>query len=423
MTSSTVTVPLMARRAYGTGRLFTKHGAWYGSWHRADGRRTTRKVGEKTGPQRLTKTDAEKQLRKMMLADNTGDRAQAGSTPTVKDLGDICVARLRRDRRKKSHIETFEGHLRKHINPAPLGDLPVTDVLEADVDRLIGRMLAAGLAPKTVRNVIGTLHAVLERAVRDHYIERNPAQMAELPRVPKSKTLRFLTIGELDRVLNAAPPDDDDLVAEHFPVGEKYGGPQAVRDWWPVVRLLILTAAMTGLRLGELRGLRWQDLGGKVRVRENFVRGVFDDPKSDLGSRGVPLAARLITALDDHHRVTAWNREDDLVLAHPHTGRPLDRVRLGYHYKAALRRAGVRQVRIHDLRHTFATTMAASGAVSLRTLQEWMGHEDIRTTQIYAHYMPGHREAELIDAAFTPRTPSGLQDSPTLSHTDETAPR
>jgi hypothetical protein len=52
------------------------------------------------------------------------------------------------------------------------------------------------------------------------------------------------------------------------------------------------------------------------------------------------------------------------------------------------------------LRHTFATTVAASGAVSLRTLQEWLGHCDLKTTLIYADYMPGEREAELIDAAF-----------------------
>jgi site-specific recombinase XerD len=58
-------------------------------------------------------------------------------------------------------------------------------------------------------------------------------------------------------------------------------------------------------------------------------------------------------------------------------------------------------VRIHDLRHTFATTVAASGEVSLRTLQEWLGHLDARTTQIYADYMPGEREAELVDRAFS----------------------
>ena len=131
----------------------------------------------------------------------------------------------------------------------------------------------------------------------------------------------------------------------------------------------------------------------------------------------------MLSELDAHHTQTIWNQDDDLVFAHPHTGRPLDKARLGLHFKAGLARAGVRQIRIHDLRHTFATTIAASGHVSLRTLQEWLGHEDARTTQIYAHYIPAPREAQLIDEAFARRTPSGLQTSPTLPNTDVANPR
>ena len=156
--------------------------------------------------------------------------------------------------------------------------------------------------------------------------------------------------------------------------------------------MLILLAAMTGMRLGELRALRWSDIdyrAMKIRVRREDVRGQYDKPKSLGSERGIPLAARLVTELDEHHQRTVSNQDSDLVLAHPHTGRPLDHARIGLHYHAALVRADVRKIRVHDLRHTFGTTMAASGKVSLRTLQEWMGHEDIRTTQIYADYMPG----------------------------------
>jgi integrase len=59
----------------------------------------------------------------------------------------------------------------------------------------------------------------------------------------------------------------------------------------------------------------------------------------------------------------------------------------------------VREVRFHDLRHTFGTRMAAAG-VPMRTLQEWMGHSDIKTTLIYAHYAPNPNEAAMINAAF-----------------------
>ena len=126
----------------------------------------------------------------------------------------------------------------------------------------------------------------------------------------------------------------------------------------------------------------------KIRVRREYVRGQYDTPKSLGSERGIPLAARLVTGLDEHHQHTAWNRDSDLVRAHPHTGRPLDHARIGLPYHAALVRADVRKIRVHDLRHPFGTTMAASGKVSLRTLQEWIGHEHIRTAQIYADTCP-----------------------------------
>lgn len=372
----------MAKRAYGTGSLRVKHGAWYGSWRTADGKRTTRKIGPlRKGRDGLSKTQAEGVLREMILIDASRPQA-ANHAPTVTQLGRMLLARLEREGRKPSHIETVRYHLSTHIDPL-LGDLPGSQVLESDVQRLVDRMIRAGRAPKTIRNVIGTLHSLLAQVVKD-----NPAAVAKLPPARPANEIRFLTQAELVRVLDVAPPDD---------------APRAERDWWPVLRLLVLTAAMTGMRLGELRALRWQDLdmaAMKVRVRYAYVRGHMGAPKSRRSVRAIPLASRLVSELEQHHRSTVWNQDSDLVLAHPHTGRPLDRVRLLSYFKQALVRAEVRPVRIHDLRHTFATTVAASGEVSPRTLQEWMGHLDPRTTQIYADYMPGAREQQMVDVAF-----------------------
>jgi Phage integrase family len=83
----------------------------------------------------------------------------------------------------------------------------------------------------------------------------------------------------------------------------------------------------------------------------------------------------------------------------PETGNPLDRSRLLKRFKVTAKRAGIREMRFHDLRHTFGTRMAAAG-VALRTLQEWMGHRDFKTTLIYAAYQPGAGEAELVERAF-----------------------
>jgi integrase len=77
----------------------------------------------------------------------------------------------------------------------------------------------------------------------------------------------------------------------------------------------------------------------------------------------------------------------------------LDRTKTTRRFQAACVAAGVRQVRFHDLRHTFATRLAARG-VPLRTIQEFLGHADLKTTQIYAHYAPSEGEVELMNDAF-----------------------
>jgi integrase len=171
---------------------------------------------------------------------------------------------------------------------------------------------------------------------------------------------------------------------------------------------MYLAAAMTGMRQGELLALRWGDIdwsAQKVRVHANYVRGQFGSPKSRRSVRAIPLAQRLIAELDALHRESLWKADNDLVFANPRTGQPLDRSRILKRFKAACRRAAVKPVRFHDLRHTFGTRIAASGQVPMRTLQEWMGHRDFKTTQIYADYQPGTREAELVNEAFVAPEP------------------
>lgn len=90
--------------------------------------------------------------------------------------------------------------------------------------------------------------------------------------------------------------------------------------------------------------------------------------------------------------------------AHPLTGRPLDGTKVSKRFQQACRDASVRVVRFHDLRHTFATRLAASGQ-PLRTIQEFLGHADAKTTQIYAHYAPSAYEVEMVNAAFSREAP------------------
>jgi hypothetical protein len=146
--------------------------------------------------------------------------------------------------------------------------------------------------------------------------------------------------------------------------------------------------------------------GGDAEIRfldeASYVRGEFGTPKSQRSSRSVPLADRVSAELDALHKRSRYGGDDDLVFGHPHLGRPLDRSRLLKRFKAAAQRAGVRDVRFHDLRHTFGTRVAGAG-VPMRTLQEWMGHRDFKTTLIYADYAPSPHERALVELAFGAR--------------------
>jgi integrase len=325
----------------------------------------------------LTRTQAERRLRDLM----SEVQVTTDVAVTVAIAGRAWIDALEAKGRARSHVQSVESHLRVHLEPF-FKEKPLDRIGEADVTRLLVQLRRRGLKPKTARNVLSTLHSIFELGLRRRWVGSNPCKLVDLPAIEPSGEIRFLKQAELVAVLERGIPDD---------------------AWGPIERPLYLMAAMTGLRQGELLALRWLDLdarASKVRVRQAFVRGEFKAPKSRRGSRGVPLASELHAALDELRFVSEFTADDDLIFAHPTTGKPLDRGFVYKRFKRACRRAGVRVVRFHDLRHTFGTRVAASGEVSLRTLQEWMGHRDAKTTLIYADYQPGEHESEMVSRAF-----------------------
>jgi integrase len=402
----------MAKRGYGTGQLYLKHGAYYGRWRTLDGRKLNRKIGTVAA---ISRTEAERQFRKLQEAEERRPIRAGAERHTLDEVTDSHRRRLAVEGARKSYLQNCESMQRIHISPR-LGDKPVDRVTIADVETVAGAMLDAGLAPKTVRNVITFMHSVLEHAIDRGWTTQNPVRRASRPKRRRAgdanPDLQFLTVPpELEAVLRAIP--DDVVVRKPAPTrrGRAGSAPPIPPDvLGPVIRVVVLAAAMTGLRQSELLGLRWRDVdwtAQRIRVRNAWVRGEHSgEGKSDLSTRrSVPMADRLARELDRWSRRTLYGADDDLVFAHPESGRQLDRSKLGRRFKAACADAGVRAVRFHDLRHTFATRLAASGQ-PMRTIQEFLGHADSKTTQIYAHYAPSAHEIEMVNTAFTEEEPT-----------------
>lgn len=378
------------RRRHGSGSLIERSGNYYGQW-RADGRLVKRKLGPVRAPgtrDGLTKAQAEAALRRAI--ETTASAPVVAERLTVGEVGARLIAHLEAMGRKRSTTMAYESMLRVHLVPC-FDDAPLDRIDRRAVERLVTKLVASGQAPKQTCNILGLLHSIFDFAERRDWARSNPCKLVDKPQPRDTDAdVRFLDTEEVEALLTAVPDDD---------LGQVEG-------------VMYLAAVMTGMRQGELLALRWLDvdwLAHRVRVRRNFVRGEYGTPKSKRSSRAVPLADRLGRELDALHRATAWQADDDLVFAHPHTGKPIDRSKLLKRFKAALRRAGVREVRFHDLRHTFGTRMAAA-SVPMRTLQEWMGHRDFKTTLIYADYAPGEQEAELLERAFAPMRLSAAGD-------------
>ena len=270
----------------------------------------------------------------------------------------------------------------------------IEDVTTDRIDAYRTRLVDEGrLSARTINKHLVMLHGIFRRARRAYRLPVNPA--AGVERQPVRSTGRF-------RVLD---PSEVEQVARHADT--------------PQDAALYLVAAFTGLRMGELRALRWRDVDfakSLVHVRRNVTRAVEDDPKSGK-VRSVPLIDRAARALDELSRREHFTDPDDHVFPNQ-VGGPIDDNRLRRRFRAALKRAGIERLRFHDLRHSFGTL--AVQAFPLTDVKAYMGHADIATTMIYVHHVPQHDAADRLGAVLDrAQDPRGGDVSRVVSRTEQ----
>lgn len=364
-----------------TGRVFRREGArgpvWYAKYRLPDGRQVQKKIGpawtDRGRPPvgYVTKRTAEAWLRDVL------DQARRGTLPgqvrtgaTVADAVAEWLRFIEHDRRRKaSTVAGYRVIVRTHIQPT-FGELP----LEAVTTRMVEHWLE-GLdrSPSTRRRALVLLHGIFKRAMRVWGLPANPTALVEKPPLVHAGDLEVFSPEEVWALVRAAGSEQDAAI--------------------------FLTAAFTGLRRGELLALRWRDVdfaGSVIRVRASYVGGALSTPKSGK-VRSVPMAPDVAQGLAKLGQRAHSAGDDDLVFVAV-SGGYLEARALVRRYETALKRAGLRKLRFHDLRHTFGTRMIVTA--DIRRLQEWMGHSDIQTTMKYLHYAPRAEDAALVARAF-----------------------
>jgi integrase len=387
-------------------RVQRKRGAvWYAKYRLPDGRQVQRKIGpawsERGRPPAgyFTKRLAEDWLRDVL--DQARRGTLVGMVATGATFADAVAEFMRyaeQDRQlKPSTLRGYRSIMRAHLLPA-FGERRLEQITSADVERWRaglhavdgprprgggggeprrGSQAASG-SPRPLTNnsknhIMVLLNGVFARACKVWSLPVNPVATVERHPVRLSGDIEVFSPEEVWALVRAAESAQDGA--------------------------LFLTAAFTGLRLGELIALRWRDIdfaGSLVRVRASWSVGALTSPKSGK-VRSVPLAPEVAQALAKLSQRELFAGEDDLVFAGA-LGSYLDDSALRRRYKRALKCAGLRPLRFHDLRHTFGTRMIAKA--DIRRVQEWMGHADIQTTMRYLHYAPREEDARLVAEAF-----------------------
>ncbi len=285
---------------------------------------------------------------------------------------------------KPGTFESYRRNVRLHVAGRPIGRRQLQQVEPSDLNALYAALLAGDpehrpLSARSVAYIATILHRAFRDAVRWQALVRNPADSADPPRPGSRPEMQTWSGAELRRFLDHVD-------------GDRLAG-----AWWVL--------ANTGMRRGEVLGLRWADVdldAALLRITRTLIttdvqrKGspgmAWGTPKTAKGRRTVALDPGTVAALRQHRARQLQERlalgqgyaDEDLVVAGP-DGRPLHPKAISYQFARAAKLAGLPAIRLHDLRHTHAT-LALRAGVHPRVVQERLGHANVSITlDTYSH--------------------------------------
>jgi integrase len=318
-----------------------------------------------------TKKQAESELNKLLREIETGTDLEPGRLTTAEFLEQWLDAS--RSRVGPRTWERYAQLMRLHVVPV-LGSIPLGKLRPLHLERLYSKLLGKGLAARTVLHVHRVLHSSLHQAVRWQLVSRNVAGAVTPPR-------------PVTRDIEAIDPDQAVRLVE------------SVKG--TLLEVPVVLALGTGMRRGEVLGLRWVDIdlsSGRARIAQTLQatqEGLrFLPPKTHRSKRSVSLPAFVVEMLRRHRKEQnerrlmvgeAWH-DHDLVIDRGN-GEPLPPHTLSQQFRAASKAAGL-DLNFHGLRHAHASLMLAGG-IHLKVVSERLGHSTIAiTADLYSHVNP-----------------------------------
>jgi integrase len=343
------------------------------------GRRKNRCVGSREAAERVRR-EIEARL---ALGDEAFLNDSEKGVAKFSDFADQWLKDYARVECKTSTADGYEGVLRQYLRPR-FATKRLDEIKRDSIKAMINELIAKGLSRNTIRNALCVIREVFNYAIENGVIESNPASRL-------GRFTRTAGVGEAKGV--ALTPEE----ARQFL--------EAAKEVCEPYYALFLTALRAGLRRGELVALQWGDIQfGKgesdsnrfIVVQHNYVRREHTTTKSKKSRRvdlSRELRRKLLEARDQRLLEAFLKGKDDIseeLVFRSSEGSILDPDNLYHRYfLPVLSKAGIRKIRLHDLRHTFGSLLIQNGA-SIVYVKEQMGHSSIQVTvDTYGHLIPG----------------------------------
>lgn len=349
------------RRASGEGSVYfiEKKGLWAGQVTLPDGSRKF-KYSKRQGAVKEWLLETRSDLQKGVLPQN--DKV------TLGEFMNTYMETVGKDTLRPSTQQMHWSYFRNHINPS-LGKIKLKDLGPHHLQAFYRAKVDSGLSKRTVQIIHSNIRRVLNQAVSWGIVQKNVCQQVKAPR-PGKTAFTFFTKEQLNQFLESVR-------------GHRY-------------YLIYVLLVYGGFREGEALGIHVEDcdmVNRAINVRHQVItlKGglVISEPKTESSKRAVTLPAVAYNALKKH--LEQLDRKQGLIFT-TSTGRPISPRNLIRHFKLALKAAGLPDIRIHDLRHSHASLLLASG-VNPKVVQERLGHASITLTlQTYSHVIPSLQE-------------------------------
>lgn len=341
-----------------------KRGATYYVVYRVDGKQKWAKAGPRKKDADRLKTEIERQL-------HQGIYREAPDI-TFKELAGKWLELKKSELRPRS-LASYEPMVRRIV--AAFGPRKVKTIRQEDVEEFAATMLETA-SPDLTKRTLTLFKTICAKGIQYGYLYANPVEHVAKPKAPK-REMDYLSPEEMAKLIEATD--------------ERH-------------RCLIIFACLTGCRQSEILGLRWRNVeleSGRVFIRQVCHGGRFYEPKTEKSRRAVAIPPALVKALKAHQlrqAVELESNQHDLVFPNL-IGKPMDGHNVTRRIlRPALRRAGLREVRFHDLRHSYISMLMNQGA-NIRFIQQQAGHSSAQITwDRYSHVYPETERAAVLQA-------------------------